>query len=214
MSFKDEIIKAIKTETEINGSTESISIMGNDGVGWNRTSDNKMQRLETMVTGYANTIPNRMVNRGKPFDGTLIKEIREFIAPNIIDMEETYGLMSSDTFDVENSISNNKTFTITAINGNVITVAETVVNETPSSILLVTIDDPLYNLNVENTLGKIQANIFDYIPVEATVQVAGLVKQAASITKFDALTSNTVEQKFNELIDALRSSGAMSINES
>lgn len=214
MTFKSEIIAAIQAEADNSGDTESVQVLGTHGTGWNLVNG-KMQRLETLAEGYANSIPNRVINRGKPFDGSLDKKIRYFEAPHTINMEETYGITIDDTFDVTGSIAgNNGTFSVSSVSGNIITVNETVIDETFTTSLPVTIDDPLYNLNIEQTLRKVQADIYGSIPREATTTVAGTVKKIAAIPKFNSLTTNMVELKFNELIDALRNAGSMSSNES
>jgi hypothetical protein len=214
MTFKSEIIAAIQSAADTSGDIESVQVLGTHGSGWNLVNG-KMQRLEALVEGYANSIPDRVINRGKPFDGSLNKKIRYFTAPHTINMEETYGITVGDTFDVTGSVAgNNGTLTVDSVSGNIITVTETVISETFYTSLPITIDDPLYNLNIEQTLRKVQADVYDSIPCEATTTVAGTVKKIAAVPKFNSLTTNVVELKFNELIDALRNAGSMSANES
>lgn len=214
MTFKSEIIAAVQVEADNSGDTESVQVIGTNGSGWNRVNG-KMQRLETLTDGYATSIENRVINRGKPFDGSLDKKIRSFTAPHTVNMEETYGISINDTFDVTDSVSNDQTLTVDSISGNTLTVIETVVNEVFSPFYLpVTIDDPLYNLNIEQTIRKVQADIYSHIPRSATTTESGTVKKIAAIAKFSSLSTNAVELKFNELIDSLRAAGSMSVNES
>ena len=85
MIFKDEIITSIQDTADSYGDSESTLTLGASGFAWNRATGDKMQRIETIVSGYAETIMDRMIARGKPFDGTLEKEIIEFsIGDNII----------------------------------------------------------------------------------------------------------------------------------
>ncbi len=210
MTFKDEIITSIQNTADNYGDSESVITLGASGFAWNRATGDKMQRMETIVSGYADTIMGRMVSRGKPFDGTLEKEIIEFsIVDNTITMEETYGMVTGDTFGVTGSLGNDMSFTVKLLNGNEVEVEETVLsNETISPPLKVLIDPPLTNLNIEDTLRKVQADIYDEMPISATLTIEGLVKQAEEIEKISS-PGSTGELKVNEIIDSLTEASSM-----
>lgn len=210
MTFKDDIITSIQETADSYGDSESILTLGASGFAWNRTIEDKMQRIETIVSGYAETIMDRMIARGKPFDGTLEKEITEFTTVgNIITMEESYGMVTGDTFGVTGSLSNDMSFTVKLIDGNEIDVEETVLqDETISPPLKVLIDPPLTNLNIEDTLCKVQADIHDEMPLIATLTKEGLIKKAGEVEKITS-PGSTGEEKLNEIIDSLTNAGSM-----
>lgn len=210
MTFKDEIIESIQDTADNFGDSESILTLGASGFAWNRATGDKMQRIETIVSGYAETITDRMISRGKPFDGTLEKEITKFTTlSNIITLEEAYGMVTGDTFGVTGSLGNDMSFTVKVIDGNEVEVEETVlVDETISPPLKVLIDPSLTNLNIEDTLRKVQADIHDDMPLTATLTKEGLVKKAGEVEKITS-PGSTGEEKLNEIIDSLTNAGSM-----
>lgn len=210
MAFKEEIITAIQTAADSKGDTETVATLGTNGTGWNRASG-KYSRMEVLAEAWGAVIPERMVSRGKPYDGILTKKITSFILPHTVVLQEAHGVVIGDTFVVAGSVNNDGEYSVTGIIGNQLAVAETVDSELCSPALGINIDPPLTNVNIERTLQKVQADISSKLPKTATTTDNGLVKQIPAIEKFDELTTNRAEQTFNLLVDALRNSGAMAV---
>lgn len=208
MSFKDEITLAIQAAALLYGTPETISVLGSNGSGWARTTGGFIQSLEALTLSYADAIENRVIARSKPFDGKLSKTINTFTPPNSIIMYQTFGLTTGDTFDVTGSIYNDNSYSISEVNGNVVSVNQTVATEVTSGIPT-TIETPEKDLIIEETLHKMQTTVYDRLPLSALESVRGPVLLAQSIAKFDSNTTSPGELKFNEIIDALRQAGSM-----
>ncbi len=207
MAFKDEIISSIQSVADAHGNAEVIENLGTNGKAWNPDPDDstKYQSTEIIITGLADAVIARTINRFLPYNGALTKVITDFISPNTIIMEDTNGLMLNDTFGVVGSLYNNGGKTVVSTSGNAVTVLQEIYTETDVSIIVIT--GPLEeNINIEETIDRIQACIGDYITKPAITTREGLIKMGASVNNISS-PSTTEENKLNELLTSLKAVG-------
>lgn len=204
MAFIDEIISAIKTTADTYGSAEVKTNLGSNGIVWNPDPDSssKDQSLILYLTGLANAIENRTISRYPPFNGILNKTITGFVSPNTIILNNTNGILPDDTFGVLGSKYNNGGKTVESVNGDSIVVKQKVTTE-PSVNLQINIGQPDSNLNIEDTINRIQANIGDKLPSEATRTVKGLIRRAVHVDQTGIIGDRAAE-KLDEIILALQ----------
>jgi hypothetical protein len=204
MAFIDDIIDSIKTVADANGTPEVKANLGTDGLVWNKDPDNvsKDQSLILFLTGLANAIEARTINRYPPFNGSLNKIIKAFISPNTIIFNNTNGILADDSFGIIGSKYNNGGKTVLSVSGDSVTVKQKVSTESSVNIPI-NIGPPDENINIEQTINRVQANIGDKLPSEATRTEKGLIKRAVHVDQ-TGITGDRAAEKLDEIIYALQ----------
>lgn len=203
VSLKDEIIEAIKLVANTYSNNDTKRHIGSNGTDWLRQGSS-YKELETVIEGIANTILNRTIEIGNPFN-SLVKTITDFLAANRLEFEDIFGIMVGDTFGITKSRHNNKGVKVASVSDDEFSFEVTSTHNVNTEVtvpLTTTIGPYKEDFNVEKTLWKIQASVSDNTPNEANRTKAGIVRKGLTVN----LISDPVdsEVKINQLISALK----------
>lgn len=165
--------------------------------------------IGTYASPFTGTFDGKSYSITEPYDGSLLKTLLAFVAPNKINVDDVYGILVDETFDVKDSQFNNGGKNITKVTESYVTpqieVEQRIHDESPVSTET-KIPSPNNEVTIEDTINIIQAHIADVFPALATGTQMGLVKLANSISLIPSPV-NSIEEKINKLITALRNAG-------